>query len=216
MLYVHGGGFVGTFDCFDPPFLSKWAKQTGALIVGVDYALAPRYRYPVALDEVSAVYEALRDGTFGFRATNIIVVGQSAGGNLAAALCVRAALRGVPRMPEGLILAYPTLNLGHSNSPSRTLFLNDVLLPFQLLKALGNDYVPPSANACDDPCISPNFASDDILRRFPPTCIAAAGLDPLLDDAVDFNTRLRRLKIPGTFKVYRSLPHAFLSMGHFR
>ena len=198
--------------------MAQWARETGGLIVGIDYALAPRYPYPVALQEVCAVYEGLRNGAFGFRASKIIVVGQSAGGNLAAALCVRAALSGptqAPQMPEGLILCYPTLNMGFSASPSRTLFLNDVLLPFQLIKAVAADYLPQNGvNPCDDPCISPLFASDEVLRCFPPTCMQAAGLDPLLDDAVDFNTRLRRLGVPGAFKVYRSLPHGFLSMGN--
>lgn len=61
--------------------------------------------------------------------------------------------------------------------------------------------------------LSPALAPDVLLKDFPPTSIVVGGLDPLLDDAIDFNTRLRRLDVPGELKVYRGLPHGFFAFG---
>ena len=73
---------------------------------------------------------------------------------------------------------------------------------------------PPAQARDPDPLLSPAFAPDAALRVLPPTCILSGGFDPLLDDAVDFNTRLRRLGVPGELRIYRSLPHTFLSFPH--
>jgi len=62
-----------------------------------------------------------------------------------------------------------------------------------------------------DPLLSPALAPDDVLRRLPPTNIQVGGFDPLLDDSVDFNTRIRRLGVPGELRIHRTLPHTFLS-----
>jgi len=66
-----------------------------------------------------------------------------------------------------------------------------------------------------DPIQSPVFAPDEVLQRLPPTSIQVGGYDPLLDDSVDFNTRIRRLGIPGELRIYRSLPHTFVSFPHW-
>ena len=96
-------------------------------------------------------------------------------------------------------------------SPSRVLFISDVLLPLPLTNAAVQNYCPNSADAFD-PCCSPVFADDATLTMFPHTYIMAAGLDPLLDDAVDFHTRLTRNKTPAKLKIWRGLPHGFLGM----
>lgn len=62
----------------------------------------------------------------------------------------------------------------------------------------------------NDPFIHPVYAPDSMLRHFPTTHIISGGLDPLLDDAIDFNTRLRRQGVAGELTVHRSLPHGFL------
>jgi len=106
---------------------------------------------------------------------------------------------------------YPTLNMSQAPSPSRVLFISDVLLPLPLTRAASKNYCPNLHDAFD-PCCSPVFADDETLSMFPRTYIMAAGLDPLLDDAVDFHTRLTRNKIPAKLKIWRGLPHGFLGM----
>ena len=92
-----------------------------------------------------------------------------------------------------------------------------MLLPLPLLRAFAGAYDQgrhAELMKDPDPLLSPVFAPDAALRRLPPACLLCGGLDPLLDDAVDFNTRLRRLGVPGELHIYRSMPHTFLSFPH--
>lgn len=66
-----------------------------------------------------------------------------------------------------------------------------------------------------DPLLSPVFAPDETLKQLPPVTLLCGGLDPLLDDSVDFNTRIRRMGVPGELHIYRSLPHTFVSFPHW-
>jgi acetyl esterase/lipase len=63
--------------------------------------------------------------------------------------------------------------------------------------------------------MSPAIAPDELLRKFPPTNVMCGGMDPLLDDAVDFHGRLVRVGVPSSLKIYRTMPHGFLSMDLF-
>lgn len=89
----------------------------------VHYSLAPEHRYPVALDQVVRVYAWLR-----MHCPRVVVFGESAGGNLAAALTLRCIDGGLP-VPDGMVLGYPAVNLNSSPSPSRAMHLNDPLIP---------------------------------------------------------------------------------------
>ena len=63
--------------------------------------------------------------------------------------------------------------------------------------------------------LSPALAPDEALRRLPLTHIQVGGFDPLLDDSVDFNTRIRRMGVPGELRIHRTLPHTFPSFPHW-
>ena len=208
MLYIHGGGFVGTSFGLDSGMLAKWAKQEPRLvIVYVHYSLSPEVRYPVALDEITRVYKQLRSWS-----KRIVVIGESAGGNLAVALalrCVKERIRG----PDSLVPVYPALNLNDTPSPSRALHINDPLVPIRLLKELAASYVPKEymRRHCALPLVNPGLAPDELLEGLPSTHIVVGGLDPLLDDAIDFSTRLRRLGKSVSLSVYRNLPHGFIN-----
>ena len=115
-------------------------------------------------------------------------------------------------MPDALLLICPVLNLNRSPSPSRVAFASDTLLPQPLLAACAKAYDGGAEQALfGDPLLSPALAPDDALRRLPPTHIQVGGFDPLLDDSVDFNTRIRRLGVPGELRIHRTLPHTFFS-----
>lgn len=89
------------------------------------YLTANLCSYPKALDELMAVYTWVRR-----KSARVVVFGESAGGNFAAALTLRCLTEGVP-VPDGLVLGYPALNLNRSPSPSRALHLNDPLIPIR-------------------------------------------------------------------------------------
>ena len=117
-------------------------------------------------------------------------------------------------MPDAMLLICPVLNLNRSPSPSRVAFCSDTLLPQPLLTAFAKAYDGNSAdelNMWADPLLSPALAPDDVIRRLPLTHIQVGGFDPLLDDSVDFNTRIRRLGVPGELRIHRTLPHTFFS-----
>ena len=123
--------------------------------------------------------------------TTMTLVGESAGGNLAAALAVKLVTHKL-RKPDGLCLAYPCLNLSCSPGPSRIVHGFDPILPLGIMYAVLESYAglhrEKAFGAEKNPTMSPYHTPDSILEQFPRTHIMAGGFDPLLDDSVDFNT----------------------------
>lgn len=217
LVYIHGGGFVGSSFASDVAVLGRWAKACpGLCVVYPHYSLSPEVRFPVALGECFRAYSAARRAAdaaiaFGMRG-RVVMFGESAGGNLAAAVCVRAASLGL-NMPDRLVLAYPALNLNSAPSPSRALHLNDPIVPLRMLQRLAAAYMPNgfAGRFTRNPEVHPGLAPDEVLLCFPRTELVLGGLDPLLDDGIEFNSRLRRLGVPGEMLVYRALPHGFFT-----
>jgi len=189
IVHVHGGGFVAMTSYSHLPYVRKWSIDTDMPVFSVDYRLAPEYAFPTQLEECYQAYRwvvanALRVGSTGQR---IILAGDSAGGNLVAAVTLMAIAEGF-RVPDGLLLSYPVLNLTDSLSCSRILSSTDPMLNTgmlmhlkKLLRPTASDFDPNS-----EPFMSPVFAPDEALRRFPPTRIVVGEFDPLLDDSVMF------------------------------
>lgn len=217
LVYIHGGGFVGSSFAGDLVLLARWAKaHPGLTVLYPHYSLSPEERYPVAVNECFRVYCAARRAADAAvaagRKGRVVLFGESAGGNLAAAVCVRCAAVGAP-MPDRLVLAYPALNLNSIPSPSRALHLSDPIVPLRMLQRLAAAYMPEGSagRMTRNPEVHPGLADDRALERFPRTELVLGGLDPLLDDGIDFHTRLRRLSVEGEMLVYRALPHGFFT-----
>ena len=181
------------------------------------------------------IYAALASGNtgadLGFDANSIIVTGESAGGNLAAALCVKVAMQNIKvearldegnvdsidllpnsRMPDAIMLSCPALNLTTELSHSRVIGTEDPVLPNALLSAISEAYLPDGTDSKDS-LVSPFYAEDQVLRRFPPTLLFASSKDPLLDDSVTFNERLRVLGVDSELMAVHNVPHAYLGLG---
>jgi len=213
IIYLHGGGFLSEFRSSSMQVASAWARITDAPVLYVDYSLAPEHAYPVALNECYEVYKWVAAGRLGIQPSRIVLVGDSTGGNLAVATCLRAIMDEPhgQRIPDAVVLAYPILNLRLAPTPSRSLFMMDSILPMNLLLQCRSVYVPSECDVERDACLSPVVASDALLKKFPPTSIMVGGLDPFLDDAVDFAHRLHQNTRTCRLKVYSSLPHSFLN-----
>lgn len=137
---------------------------------------------------------------------------------MAAALCVQCIQQDL-RLPNGSVLMFPALNLHLSPSPSRFLHQSDPVLPRGILELALNSYYPSHGHSnqykfnIHDPLVSPGLAKDSLLKQFPPTTLMVGDSDPLLDDSVDFYTRLSSLGVPSSLKIFTGLSHGFLIYG---
>jgi len=222
IVFFHGGGFIGQSSLTHTSLLKQIAHDIpDAVVVSMDYRLAPEYPYPTAVNECFHFYIwALENAhLLGTHAERIVVAGDSAGGNLAVVLTILLIQHGL-RLPDGLVLAYPALNLTLQWSPSRLLSAFDPLLSIDLLELILQSYVPADVDASRDPYLSPCIAaSDTLLEAFPPVYMVCGAYDPLLDDTVEFAHRLRLVKRDThcdrdavRLRVYEGMPHGFLSM----
>jgi len=120
----------------------------------------------------------------------------------------------VVRIPDGLMLCCPVLNLCESISPSRMISTEDPILPPSFIMAISEAYVSNSGTPKNHPLVSPYFTPDDLIELFPPSLIYTSNLDPLLDDAVHFNARLRQMGVDSSLRAAQDLPHAFWGLAH--
>ena len=155
------------------------------------------------------------ESKLGIKPTKIILVGDSAGGNLVAACTLLSISRGF-RIPDGLVLCYPALSLSKLRfTPSLLLSVDDQLLPYPFLKMCLDSYVGAftPGDKDNDPSIqellSPSVAKD--VSRFPSTRIMVAANDALRDESLQFTLRLKKAGVDVRLKEYSYMPHGFLN-----
>lgn len=184
VLYLHGGGWVvGGLDSHD--FICfELAMALGAMVVAVDYRLAPENPFPAGFEDCLSVWRALRSGPFWFDPQKMLVAGDSAGGNLAAALCLALRDAGEP-LPSAQVLIYPGLG-GDEHLPSRSECADAPLLSSSDVDCYHALYLRGSAEP--DAYAMPLLAED--FTGLPPAFIAVAQFDPLRDDGVRYAERL--------------------------
>jgi len=130
----------------------------------------------------------------GIKFEKIILVGDSAGGNLIAALTLRLIKTGL-RVPDGLFMIYPSFDLKIDMSrPSVLRSLNNAILPLGLLKLFVSSYVG-DFKLSEDPFISPLVACDELLEKMPPCRLVVGTADPIEDDSWRFMSRLMYLRL---------------------
>lgn len=197
-LELHGGGLVyGEGEaCRLRAILA--AEQHGVTAYAVDYRMPPEHPYPAALDDCLAVYAALLET---YAPEQIVVGGASAGGNLAAALALRARDEDLP-LPAAVVLLTPELDLTESGDSFETNQLLDVVLPYRL-----TDTIALYAGDHDlaHPYLSPLFG--DFEAGFPPTFVQAGTRDLFLSNAVRMHRHLRRAGVPVELHVSEGMPH---------
>lgn len=113
-------------------------------------------------------------------------------------------------IPDALLLCCPALNLSPDLTPSRIDGANDPVLPSAVISTISASYLGGCSTS--DPVASPYYASDSILRNFPATLIFTSSEDPLLDDSVSFNSRLRSVGVESSLRAVHDLPHAFWAL----
>jgi acetyl esterase/lipase len=205
VLFTHGGGFVtGGLDAMQ--FLcAQVASAARAAVVSVEYPLAPEHPYPAALD---ASYEALcwvaeRADELGGDSNRLVVMGDSAGGNLAAALCLRTRRDRGPSI-DCQVLIYPALDATLSSPAMRA-----ATVKRRAECELFYGYYAGDADR-EGELVSPLLADD--LSGLPRATIITAEHDALRDDGLLYATRLVRGGVPVRYTNYLGMPHGFLSM----
>jgi len=199
IVYMHGGGWVlGNLDTADR-FARTLSTGTAARVVSVDYRLGPTHPFPAAFDDCIGVLTAIREEGDPW----VGVAGDSAGGNLAAAVALAAPDRGVT--VDAQLLIYPALDAGLSGSSYATC-AEGFLLTRDAMRFYWDSYAGDWDRR--DERLSPLDTAD--LSLAPPTVIATAGFDPLQDDGVQFALRLIAAGVPTIYMPFPGLVHGFL------
>lgn len=208
LLFLHGGAWIqGDLDTHDG-LCGRLALEAGVRVLALDYRLAPEHKFPAGLEDAAAAYRALRaDGArWGVDAARLSVGGDSAGGNLTAALMHMLAESG-EAMPKGQVLIYPALDTA-MDTPSMRAMPDAWLLPRTRLDWYLDLYLPQDQDR-RDPRVAP--ACSGHLAGQPPAFVLAAGHDPLWDEALSYADALEAAGVSVTRALYPGQIHAFVS-----
>ncbi|MEE3140661.1 MAG: alpha/beta hydrolase [Actinomycetota bacterium] len=191
--YLHGAGFIaGDLDSHDQ-ICRLLASQIGAVVVAADYRLAPEHPFPAAVDDAFSVVEWILDNAaqFGADDTRWAVVGDSAGGNLAAVVAQR--WRDWPHSPVIQALVCPVLELADFDLPSHHSYADGDGFTTAAMRQMADLYLGDTTDR-RDPLVSP--ARAESLAGLPPAVIISAELDPLRDDGEMYARRLVEAGVP--------------------
>ncbi|BBZ63097.1 alpha/beta hydrolase [Mycolicibacterium monacense] len=208
LVYAHGGGFVFCdLDSHDG-LCRDIANQTAAIVVSVDYRLAPEHPWPAAAEDVYAVTRWVADNctALGADPGRIAVGGDSAGGNLAAVTALIARDRGGPSLVAQL-LVYPMVTPDFTTESYR-LFGSGYYNPAEALRWYWDQYVPNDFDRTH-PYVSPLHAD---LSGLPPAVVVIAGHDPLRDEGVRFGEALSAAGVPTVVRRFDGGIHGFMTM----
>ncbi len=207
VVWIHGGGWViGSVEDYDP-VARELTQGTGAIVVSVDYRLAPEHPFPAAVDDCLAVtrWVLAHASEPGGDPARVAVGGDSAGGNLSA--IVAQQLRG--RLAFQL-LVYPATDLAMT-APSIKENGDGYLLTKASMDWFIDHYLGGTGAALDDPLVSPLRAAD--VRGVAPALVITAEFDPLRDEGEAYATRLRDAGVPVTLHRYDGEIHGFFTLG---
>ncbi|MEV1067107.1 alpha/beta hydrolase [Streptomyces sp. NPDC050263] len=197
-LDIHGGGWISGKGEVCRARGALTSVSVGARVWAVDYRMPPDHRYPAALDDCLTAYRALLDER---RPEEIVVGGSSAGGNLAAALMLRARAEGLP-LPVALVLSTPATDLTEAGDTWQTNLGLDNVLTASLAPAI---QLYADGHDLRDPYLSPLFG--DLAKGFPPTVLASGTRDLLLSDTVRMHRALRAAGVEAELHVFEAAGH---------
>lgn len=211
IVYYQGGGWViANLNTYDPSARAL-SEQTGAVVVSVQYRKAPEFKFPTAHNDAFAAYRWVRDNatTLKINAQRIAVAGESAGGNLAAAVCMMAKTASVP-LPVHQLLVYPIARYD-MNTPSYAQYADAKPLSKPLMQWFFDKYLNTPADGAS-PLISLVTAPSTSLQGLPPATVINAEIDPLQSEGQEYAAKLQAAGVPVTAKVYAGVTHEFFGM----
>jgi len=211
LLFFHGGGWViGNINTHDG-ICRQLAKVAKVVIVSVDYRLAPEHPYPTPLMDCYAALEWVYENAakIGGNPKKIAVGGDSAGGNLAAAVCLKAKAENGPKISYQA-LVYPVTDLSKLTTVSYQNFATKFFLTKDMMAKYINYYIADTATRLEG-YASPLLAPD--VSDLPPALVITAGFDPLRDEGEAYGERLKAAGVPTTITRYKGTIHGFFGLG---
>jgi acetyl esterase len=211
IVYLHGGGWVtGDLDSHDGT-CRLLADVTRCVVVAVDYRLAPEHPFPAAIEDAVAAYRWVHEHTseLSIAPGRVGVMGDSAGGNLSAALALEARGLNVPP-PTAQGLVYPAVDLEELRFPSHQTVGSGFGLDRAAIEWFRSLYVPAPEDR-RTPRVSPLLAGD--LSGLAPALVVTAGFDPLRDEGKAYADALAAAGVPVRYRCYDDMIHGFFGFG---
>lgn len=208
-LFYHGGGMViGTLDGYDT-LCRQIARQAGCIVISVDYRLAPENKFPAAVEDAYAalVWIINHAPTINGDPKNIVIGGDSAGGNLAAVTALLARDNQLPVL-KGQVLIYP-VTASYADSASHYQFAKGYFLERETVLWFHKCYLRDD-NDRHDFRYAPLAAKD--FSHLPPALVMVAGFDTLRDEGISYAEKLRAGGCDTQLKEYTGMYHGFLSL----
>jgi acetyl esterase len=211
VMYFHGGGWVlGGFDTHER-LVRELANKANAVIVFVNYTPSPEAKYPVAIEQAYAATKWVAENgkTINVNSSRLAVVGDSVGGNMAAAVTMLAKERGGPPI-RFQVLFYPVTDASF-DTPSYMTYQNGYWLLRDGMKLFWSNYITIQTNV-KDPTVSPLQASIEQLKGLPPALIINGENDVLRDEGEAYALKLSEAGVPVTAVRYHGTIHDFVML----
>ncbi len=201
ILYCHGGGYSTGSSLYARTLTGKLAASTSMDVLSFDYRLAPEHPYPAATEDAMQVWNYLM--LLGYGARDIILAGDSAGGNLALSLTLKLKEEG-RLLPRGLVLMSPWTDLTSSGKSYISKAEIDPVLNGAYLEKMIRNYA--EGQELTNPLISPLFGD---YVGFPPTYIQVGNNEILLDDSVMLYKKLLKANVSVKLEMFKGMWHVF-------
>lgn len=211
LVFFHGGGWVvGDLESHDAPCRAL-ANGAGCIVIAIDYRLAPEHKFPAPADDCygATKWVVLNAASFGGDPKRIAVGGDSAGGNLAAAVAQMATDRGAPTIKYQLLI-YPVTNYSYDTASYKNNGEN-YLLTKNSMQWFWNHYLS-NPNDGENPYASP--LRGQRLSNLPPAWVMTAEFDPLRDEGEAYAKRMKDAGVSVEYTDYKGMIHGFFSLGH--
>jgi hormone-sensitive lipase len=220
MIHVHGGGFVAMSRKSHENYTLKWANNLKIPIFSIDYRLSPGVAFPKSLDDVYQSYMWIikySKSIFNIEFDEIIIAGDSAGGNLILSLTYLLIMNKI-KLPKVIFMFYPALKIDiNTIVPSYLNAMTDIILEYHLLKycigSYSGIYTDNGKVVTDtrNKFLSPIFMDDNILKLLPPIRIFGGSCDVLRDDTFYLMEKLLKLNKDIFFYEFKYFPHGYLN-----
>ncbi|MEG0994987.1 MAG: alpha/beta hydrolase, partial [Bacilli bacterium] len=212
IIFYHGGGFVtGSVNAYNK-ICQKITNKTNALVIAIDYRLAPEYPFPIGLNDcyeaTKELYKLLKKA--GVRSKDIILMGDSAGGNMAAVISIMARDKKDFKVHKQILL-YPLVDTNHSeNSPYPSVYINgkDFILTRKRIQQYLKLYLPNEKD-WTNPLAAPILAK---LDHQPKSLIITAEFDPLRDEGYAYSEKLKFFRNNVVYYEMKDSIHGFISL----